>query len=119
MHKIKGSLQYRRTSLGSRKGIGVFETVERNTGIMIDMGIFKSKEEKQLDSIIQRLQMNMSNNYKDNAQDNLRELEKTLKDMRSAGNIRTKVIEKYELILDDYKEKMKDFRHKDQKPYWH
>ena len=77
------------------------------------------EEEKEMDGMIHRLEMNMSNNYKDNAQDNLRELEKTLKDMRSAGNIRTKVIEKYELILDDYKEKMKDFRHKDQKPYWH
>ena len=37
------------------------------------MGLFKSKAEKELDSIIQRLNMNMSNNYKDNAQDELKE----------------------------------------------
>lgn len=29
------------------------------------MGLFKSKTEKELDAIIQRLNMNMSNNYKD------------------------------------------------------
>ncbi len=39
------------------------------------MGLFKSNIEKELDSIIQRLQMNMSNNYKDNARDDLREFE--------------------------------------------
>ena len=39
------------------------------------MGLFKSKAERELDTIIIRLQMNMSNNYKDNAQENLKELE--------------------------------------------
>ena len=39
------------------------------------MGLFKSKAEKELDDIIRRLEMNMSNNYKDNAQDDLKELE--------------------------------------------
>ena len=37
------------------------------------MGLFKSKAEKELDSIIQRLNMNMSNNYKHNAHDDLKE----------------------------------------------
>ena len=37
------------------------------------MGLFKSKAEKELDSIIKRLNMNMSNNNKDNAQDDLKE----------------------------------------------
>ncbi len=89
-------------------------------GINVEtMGLFKSKAEKQLDSIILRLQMNMSNNYKDNAQDNLKELEEALEAMRSAGNVKAAVIEKYDSIVGIYKEKMKEFRHKDQKPYWH
>ena len=83
------------------------------------MGLFKSKAEKQLDSIILRLQMNMSNNYKDNAQDNLKELEEALEEMKSVGNVKVAVIEKYESIVGIYKERMKEFRHKDQKPYWH
>ena len=83
------------------------------------MGLFKSKAEKQLDSIILRLQMNMSNNYKDNAQDDLKELEEALEAMRSAGNVKAAVIEKYDSIAGIYTEKMKEFSHKDQKPYWH
>ena len=83
------------------------------------MRLFKSKEEKEMDGIIQRLEMNMSNNYKDNAQDNLKELETTLNAFRTSGRIKPVVIKEYEQILDGYKEKMKGYSHKDQKPYWH
>ena len=83
------------------------------------MGLFKGKEEKDLDSIIQRLEMNMSNNYKDNAQADLKELEEKMADMRTAGSLKPKDLSKYDAILDDLREKMKGYSHKDQKPYWH
>lgn len=83
------------------------------------MRLFKSKEEKEMDAIIQRLEMNMSNNYKDNARDNLKELEETFGNFRSRGRIKPAVITEYEQILDGYREKMKGYSHKDQKPYWH
>lgn len=82
-----------------------------------DMGLFKSKEEKELDSIIQRLEMDMSNNYKDNAQDDLKELIAAVNNMRDT--LKPKVLSKYESIADSYKEKMAGYSHKDQKPYWH
>lgn len=82
------------------------------------MNLFKSKAEKELDAIITRLYMNMSNNYKDNAQANLKELEEALDDMRKSGSVKAAVLSKYEQILDEYKEKMKGYSHKDQKPYW-
>jgi len=82
------------------------------------MGIFKSKYEKQLDEIILRMEMNMSNNYKDNAQDNLRELEETLSRMKSEGLIKDKAVKKYEAVLAEYQSMMKGYSHKDQKPYW-
>ncbi len=83
------------------------------------MGIFKSKEEKELDNIINRLEMNMSNNYKDNAQDNLKELEATINALRFNGKMKAKVLAEYEKRLETYKDKMTGFSHKDQKPYWH
>lgn len=83
------------------------------------MGLFKSKAEKELDNIIKRLEMNMSNNYKDNAQDNLKELEASINALRASSGIKTSVLSKYESILETYKEKMKGYSHKDQKPYWH
>ena len=82
------------------------------------MGFFKSKYEKQLDNIIMRLEMNMSNNYKDNAQDNLRELEEAFNEMKSNEQLKNKTIKKYEDIIDNYHINMKGYSHKDQKPYW-
>lgn len=83
------------------------------------MGLFKSKQEKELDGIIQRLEMNMSNNYKDNAQDNLKELEISLNALRNSERLKPAVLSKYETLLASYKETMKGYSHKDQKPYWH
>ncbi len=83
------------------------------------MGLFKSNEEKQLDAIIGKLQMNMSNNYKDNAQANFKELQEVFEGMRSSGKLKGKALAKYETILEEYREKLKGYTHKDQKPYWH
>ena len=60
----------------------------------------------------------MQNNYKDNAQDALKELDESLAAMKSDGKTKPSVIEKYDSILEVYKEKMKGYTHKDQKPYW-
>lgn len=83
------------------------------------MGLFKSKAEKELDAIIQRLEMNMSNNYKDNAQDDFKELEATLGALKESGRLKSGPVTKYEGILGEYREKMVGYSHKDQKPYWH
>ncbi len=83
------------------------------------MGLFKSNAERMLDEIIQRLHMNMSNNYKDNAQDNFKQLQETFESLRDSGKLKGKALTKYEGILEDYREKLKGYSHKDQKPYWH
>ena len=83
------------------------------------MGIFKSKTEKELDAVIERLKMNMANNYKDNARDNLKELEIMMDEARSDGKLKGKSMAKYEEILNLFREKMIGYSHKDQKPYWH
>ena len=82
------------------------------------MGLFKSAKEKELDAIIQRIEMNMQNNYKDNAQNALKELEKALTTMKTDGKTKPAIIDRYDCIIGNYKEKMKGYTHKDQKPYW-
>ena len=82
------------------------------------MGLFRSAKEKELDAIIQRIEMNMQNNYKDNAQDALKELEEALTEMQNDGKTKPAIILKYDGIMGMYKEKMKGYTHKDQKPYW-
>ena len=83
------------------------------------MGLFKSKAEKELDGIIQSLEMNMANNYKDNAQANLKELGEAVEAMKASGALKTGTLTRYESILEGYRDKMKGYSHKDQKPYWH
>ncbi|MCR5418618.1 MAG: hypothetical protein K6E84_06855 [Lachnospiraceae bacterium] len=81
--------------------------------------IFKSNQEKILDELIGKVQMNMSNNYKDNAQAGFAEFEKKLEEYISAGSLKGKSAEKYQVLRGEYAEKLKGYTHKDQKPYWH
>ena len=71
-----------------------------------------------MDGIIMRLEANMSNNYKDNAQDNLKELKKCFEELCSKGKISKKNKEKYGKLIEGYEERLEGFTHKDQKPYW-
>ncbi len=47
-----------------------------------------------------------------------KELERRLKNMEESGRIAGRQREQYEEILRGYQEQMKNFTHKDQKPYW-
>lgn len=82
------------------------------------MGLFKSADEKRLDAIIMKIEMNMSNNYKDNAQMDLKDLEEAFAEIKEKGKLNPKKLAKYEISLGDYQARLKGYTHKDQKPYW-
>ncbi len=82
------------------------------------MGWFKSAGERELDIIMARINMNMSNNYKDAAQENLKELEKKFEELCSEGKLKEKAKEQYGSLLQSYQIKLRGYTHKDQKPYW-
>ena len=82
------------------------------------MSLFKSSEELQLDKLIQRVEMNMSNNYKDNAQSAYSEYVKLFEEVKASGKLKPKKLAYYEQLLDTYGIKLKGYTHKDQKPYW-
>ncbi|MDD6810735.1 MAG: hypothetical protein PUD93_02535 [Lachnospiraceae bacterium] len=77
-----------------------------------------SKKNKELEAIIARIDSNVSNNYKDAAQDALREFEDKLQEFVAAGTLNDKQQTEYESRLASYRDNMKEFTHKDQKPYW-
>ena len=83
------------------------------------MGLFKTKYERELDMIMTRLDMNMSNNYKDNAQSDLKELDEALEELKNTGKLKPAILDKYESLAEDYRQRLKGYSHKDQKPYWH
>jgi len=79
---------------------------------------FKNSYERELDRIIADINMNMSNNYKDNAQMDLKKLENTYAKFVEEGKIKEKGIELYSRIISEYQSRLKGYTHKDQKPYW-
>ena len=78
----------------------------------------KSSKNNALEDVLARLDMNMSNNYKDAAQSNLKEFEQLFKELKDSGKLNEKQKLRYESLLNEYREKMKNYSHKDQKPYW-
>lgn len=80
---------------------------------------FKNNRLKaELNAIIYRIDSNLSNNYKDAAQDDLKEFDKRFNEMVAAGELSDKLRVQYEVKLSSYKLKMKGFTHKDQKATW-
>ncbi len=82
------------------------------------MGLFKSKYEKELDGIIADIDMNMNNNYKDNAQADLHRFEERLSEMLSQELLKEKAGTYYKQQLGIYKGKLKGYTHKDQLKNW-
>ena len=73
---------------------------------------------KTLEAAIAKLQMNMSNNYKDAAQEDYRALMKLYEEFLEKGGLSDKQKGYYKEVIEEYSVKMKDYTHKDQKPYW-
>lgn len=78
----------------------------------------KNGKNKQLEVLMQRIQMNVSNNYKDAAQLNLKEFEDEIRELLENGKLSDAQKAYYEGKLQDFKAQMKNFTHKDQKPFW-
>lgn len=78
----------------------------------------RNGKDQQLEEIMRRLQMNVANNYKDAAQLNLKEFEERLAELRASGKLNDTSLAYYEDKLQEFKTQLRNFTHKDQKPYW-
>ena len=76
------------------------------------------KKNEELEHLTERIQNNVENNYKDAAQDYLVEYEKKLEELAQSGKLNEKQQDYYSSRLQDLKNNLKGFTHKDQKPYW-
>ena len=82
------------------------------------MGLFTSKEEKELDKLLSDIHMNMSNNYKDEAGKAFEIYGKTLTEYKENNRLSPKKLKRYEEEYHDLSKKLESYSHKDQKPYW-
>ena len=82
-------------------------------------GFFKkAKAAGKLDRIIAEIDMNMQNNYKDAARMAFKEFEEKYTIMSESGQLNENQKSEYTAKLSGYREKLKAYSHKDQKPYW-
>lgn len=72
------------------------------------------KEEKVLNEIVSRIEVNMSNNYKDAAQSAFVELQTTFSHYKESNVLGEKTLDKYEALIREYEGKLKGYTHKDQ-----
>lgn len=82
------------------------------------MFFLKNKYEKHLDELIGNLKLNMSNNYKDAAQEDFLQYEAAFEKYKAEGRLKGKALEFYSTQLGNYRVRLSGFTHKDQKPYW-
>lgn len=80
--------------------------------------IKKLGKNSELEGLIARIESNVANNYKDAAQDYLKQYETRLSELTDAGTLNEKQKEYYGTLLEGFHERMKGFTHKEQTPYW-
>ncbi len=71
------------------------------------MGLF-SKKDKELEEVINQIRVDLSNNYKDNAVENIKKLEKMLEEKKTAGKLKS--VETYEELLKHFQDDVKNFK---------
>ena len=75
------------------------------------MGLFRSKEQKELDFILEELKNFLSNNYKDAAHDCRRQLGEKSEQYYQAGKLSAAQYRRYQEIYRRYTALMKDYHH--------
>lgn len=73
---------------------------------------------KELEALMQEIDSNLANNYKDAAQEALARFEQKMCDLTAQGSLKPKSQKEYANKLVGYKQTLEGFSHKDQKPYW-
>ncbi len=90
-----------------------FPSVQRVQGVdFMGFGnLFKPKAEKELDRIIEEININLSNNYKSVAHEKRKRLGEAVEEFYSKGKLSEKKYIEYRRKYESYTELMKDYHH--------
>ena len=80
--------------------------------------LFGPKKNKELESCLVRTHSNMSNNYKDAAQEDFKEAEAVFDRLKSEKKLSDKQLAYYEGVLGDLRQQLVGYTHKDQNARW-
>ncbi len=71
------------------------------------MGLF-SRKDKELEFLINQIRVDLSNNYKDNAIENLKKMEELIEEKKQSGKL--KQAESYQEVLNYFRNDIKNFK---------
>ncbi len=73
------------------------------------MSLF-NKKDKEIEAVINQIRVDLSNNYKDNAVENIKKLETLLEEKKSSGKIKEKAASEYQELLEHFKNDVANFK---------
>ena len=73
--------------------------------------IFRSKGERELESIVESMKINLSNNYKEPAHKDRKKIAERAEQLYSEKKISEAVYRRYMCIYEQYTIKLKDYKH--------
>ena len=78
---------------------------------MFGLGKNKLKHDE-LETLVQKIEINMGNNYKDASKEAFRKFEKRYQELLSSKKLSAKQESYYEQLIEDYRKELKNFSHK-------
>ena len=72
--------------------------------------MFQSKKRKVLEGVIRQIQVDLANNYKDNAVENLKRLKSETEAAEAAGELKEKEIRELRSLIEHYENDVKNFK---------
>ena len=71
------------------------------------MGLFEKKD-KELEALVNQIKVDLNNNYKDSAVDNIKKMEKLMDEKKQSGKLKNP--QKYEALLNGFQQDVKNFK---------
>lgn len=72
--------------------------------------MFQSKKRKALEGVIRQIKVDLANNYKDNAVENLKRLKQETETATTAGELKAKEVTELQTIIEHYETDMANFK---------
>lgn len=73
------------------------------------MSLF-NKKDKEIEAVVNQIRVDLSNNYKDNAVENIKKLETLLEEKKSSGKLKEKAAAEYQELLEHFQKDVANFK---------
>ena len=69
-----------------------------------------NKKDKDIEAVVNQIRVDLSNNYKDNAVENIKKLETLLEEKKSSGKLKEKAAAEYQELLEHFQKDVANFK---------